>query len=664
MIKTLDELRKMKDPELFDFKCVNSELEDIKDGVQRFLKYRMTDCTDRDTLDLTADSFEKLYGVKRHAGSSNKNRYFLAGGAMLESDTMNSFWTTYRALLEFCVKEYCRKQMDIGIPRELLYEFIVVFGGVNPAIRSNIKLNRKKFREYSMENDLQAAYEYFSDYANHTGNRRYEETLHLYVTYCLQGGADTAGLTQERYVWLYANHSIIRKLIEAVCGENVYREVEKFARLTHAIGNYCLVPYGFNTKRASLTDDYWDLSLVTLQGYAYKGNWYGEGERWFAKHFSDVLKLDCYFDDVRKDLFCESEVRPLFPGHSFEKRKPGSVAEFEELLIRVNECIEERGRILLEKKERVKEVNKNEFDVGKFIKEVSVRKVDGEEKYEFEVTDMATNMYLKYPCYKNWEIMQGNDCKLLRQRDNYFELTADVLTSIQSPVETLLGKEKVSEKGINTGSVLREAILANEIEIDHEIKPYIQLFAYTYYWIGNMMPVVCNFNGGAKGADTWKYKIDKILQYFDLDDDDETLGQSEERINSFIKNKKFDHSMAYTKRWPGWLRLCWGKDKKDEFLKQNFLLDMIENGKTKAIVNSYPQVVRLSAINGDELRKNNYQLAKEWFLNNTKLIIQRSYYIDMEIEVATEEDKKNIQCIFGYLFEKFGIEKNVSTELF
>lgn len=122
--------------------------------------------------------------------------------------------------------------------------------------------------------------------------------------------------------------------------------------------------------------------------------------------------------------------------------------------------------------------------------------------------------------------------------------------------------------------------------------------------------------------------------------------------------------MAYTRRWPGWLRLCWGKDKKDEFLKQNFLLDMIENGKTKAIVNSYPQAVRLSAINGDELRKNNYQLAKEWFLNNTKLIIQRSYYIDMEIEVATEEDKKNIQCIFGYLFKKFGIEKNVSTELF
>ena len=63
MIRTLGELRKIEHPELFDFKCVNSELEDIKDGVQRFLKYRMIDCTDRDTLDLTADIFEKLYGA-------------------------------------------------------------------------------------------------------------------------------------------------------------------------------------------------------------------------------------------------------------------------------------------------------------------------------------------------------------------------------------------------------------------------------------------------------------------------------------------------------------------------------------------------------------------------------------------------------------------------
>ena len=347
MIRTLEELREMEQPELFDFKCVNSELEDIEDGVQRFLKYRMIDCTDRDTLDLTADIFEKLYGVKRNIGSYKKNRYFLADGVMLESDTMNSFWTTYRALLDFCIKEYCKKNMDIGIPREFIYEFIVVFGGVNPAIRSNNKLNLKKFQEYYMENDLRVAYEYFSDYANHTGNRRYGERLHLYVTYCLQGDANTAELAEERYAWLYANHSRFRKLIEVVCGENLYQEVEKFARLTHAIGNYCLVPYGFNVDRASLTDDYWDLSLVTLQGYAYNGNWYGEGVRWFTKHFSDVLRLDCYFDDVQKASFCESKVKPLFSGHSFGKRKPGSVAEFRKLLINVNECIEKRGVLLV-----------------------------------------------------------------------------------------------------------------------------------------------------------------------------------------------------------------------------------------------------------------------------------------------------------------------------
>ena len=178
-----------------------------------------------------------------------------------------------------------------------------------------------------------------------------------------------------------------------------------------------------------------------------------------------------------------------------------------------------------------------------------------------------------------------------------------------------------------------------------------------------MMPGVCNFNGGGRGADTWKYKVDKILLYFDLDDNDECLEKSVNLINDLIKNKSFNHSMAYEKKWPGWLRLCWGKNK-DDFLKQNFLLDMVEDGKTKAIVNSYPQMVRLSKLTNDEIQKNNYQLAKEWFVNNAKLIIQRSYYIEKELETVTEEDKRNIQDIFSYLFEKFDIEDNISRQLF
>ena len=39
MIRTLEELREMEQPELFDFKCVNSELEDIEDGVQRLFEW-------------------------------------------------------------------------------------------------------------------------------------------------------------------------------------------------------------------------------------------------------------------------------------------------------------------------------------------------------------------------------------------------------------------------------------------------------------------------------------------------------------------------------------------------------------------------------------------------------------------------------------------------
>ena len=342
-IRTLDDLIKMERPEIFDLKCVDERLAEISDGVARFLRYRQIDCEDRDTLDVTSDIYKKVYCAKDASGKK-KGRYFEVDGVLLESDTMNSFWTTYRALLEYCVKEYIHNKIDIGISKEFLYEFIVLFGGVDPKIRSKNKISKRKMKEYGLcDEDAKVAYAYFSDYEN-LQTRDSKMKLNCYVSYCLEGQASNKDLEAERLQWLYKNQDTMKNIIVAVCSETMYVELEKFARLTHAIGNFCLVPYHFNMNRASLTDDYWDLSLVTLQGYAGKGTWYGEGVRWFARHFSDVLKLDVYFEQVREGSFYESKVRPLFQGHSFVHKKPVNAIEFEGFLMTVNRCIEERGK--------------------------------------------------------------------------------------------------------------------------------------------------------------------------------------------------------------------------------------------------------------------------------------------------------------------------------
>ena len=50
-------------------------------------------------------------------------------------------------------------------------------------------------------------------------------------------------------------------------GDNTKFEV--FAIRTHTVGNFVLVPYGFNRWRYSQTFDYWDKSLSILKEKGY-----------------------------------------------------------------------------------------------------------------------------------------------------------------------------------------------------------------------------------------------------------------------------------------------------------------------------------------------------------------------------------------------------------
>ncbi|MCL2110843.1 MAG: hypothetical protein FWH32_01040 [Clostridiales bacterium] len=135
-------------------------------------------------------------------------------------------------------------------------------------------------------------------------------------------------------------------VLTKICENN---DIQKFAQLTHSIGNFTLIPhkikFGKNKDpecfqyRGSKHDikDYWDLSLKLL-----KEPWnFGEGD---GKHFEDYIDtfyLNCYVDknyDV-EELFTEHfDVGHLYPADS---------DEMERFLSNVNEKIISRGTLMV-----------------------------------------------------------------------------------------------------------------------------------------------------------------------------------------------------------------------------------------------------------------------------------------------------------------------------
>lgn len=110
--------------------------------------------------------------------------------------------------------------------------------------------------------------------------------------------------------------------------------------------------------------------------------------------------------------------------------------------------------------------------------------------------------------------------------------------------------------------------------------------------------------------------------------------------------------------WPGWINDHW-KNNMEEFIKQNYLYDYIQNGVTKKIVDEKDNTNFMSIINND---LDDLKLIKTWFCNNTKLVIQRSYRILNEVETDfSEEQKKNIKLVFKKIFFEAQIPENEIT---
>lgn len=115
--------------------------------------------------------------------------------------------------------------------------------------------------------------------------------------------------------------------------EDNLKEFEKFAKLTHTIGNFTVLPNWMNTGRGgSFTVlDYWDLTLKNLYEFLFPlGAWESFVNKYFLHSFLD------------KDL----EPMEFWDEHFTGSVKIKETYQLAQFLFRVNRSIEERGKFL------------------------------------------------------------------------------------------------------------------------------------------------------------------------------------------------------------------------------------------------------------------------------------------------------------------------------
>ena len=319
-----------------------------------------------------------------------------------------------------------------------------------------------------------------------------------------------------------------------------------------------------------------------------------------------------------------------------------------------------------------------------FIQDVDITKCPNT-SCEYEVCKNAMNFYKNYPYYKGdeWEVIKFQDTLNAYYWSNDDErekykwekstggykgahllvkkpkkdhkkrepaLTADILTSIQSPINIILKKCGSCDKCYTRekGAVIKKEILEDHnrftgiSDLKPYLKPYLKAFAYVYYWCGNMMPTICNY----KGTDEC---IAKIILIKD--------GPEQKQVKNykdFISGQIKDMRQLTMGIWSEWARDFWDEKEKStsdwwlKFVNDNYFEDYLDdNNKIRSDIKLFYEYK-----DSDE---------KEWFLNNTKLIIKRSYRIKNTIngnwnDAKNAKHKECIQCIFKNVLSKSGFK--------
>ena len=129
-----------------------------------------------------------------------------------------------------------------------------------------------------------------------------------------------------------------------------------FAKLTHTIGNFTVLPHWMNTARYNFSKDYWDITLLSLQEWLNPTT--PTAKAWI--NFVEMFYLQPYVNkDYQTQLFWES--------HSYKKLLPDN-QDFPIFLKAVNERIEERGKYMI--KQICDRLNRTDFNFYKEIRDM------------------------------------------------------------------------------------------------------------------------------------------------------------------------------------------------------------------------------------------------------------------------------------------------------
>ncbi len=158
---------------------------------------------------------------------------------------------------------------------------------------------------------------------------------------------------KERYSKLCENQNYQRfKIIE-----NNPTAFQTFAGLTHTIGNFTVLPHWMNTGRSNLSQDYWDIFLLSLQEWLHLIS--PTSESWI--NFIELYYLQPY---VNKDY----QIEPLWKNHSYTTPILKEKEDFPIFLKAVNERIEERGKYMI--KQICDRLNRTDFNFYKEIRDM------------------------------------------------------------------------------------------------------------------------------------------------------------------------------------------------------------------------------------------------------------------------------------------------------
>lgn len=158
---------------------------------------------------------------------------------------------------------------------------------------------------------------------------------------------------KERYSKLCENQNYQRfKIIE-----NNPTAFQTFAGLTHTIGNFTVLPHWMNTGRSNLSQDYWDIFLLSLQEWLHLIS--PTSEAWI--NFIELYYLQPY---VNKDY----QIEPLWKNHSYTTPILKEKEDFPIFLKAVNERIEERGKYMI--KQICDRLNRTDFNFYKEIRDM------------------------------------------------------------------------------------------------------------------------------------------------------------------------------------------------------------------------------------------------------------------------------------------------------